>query len=439
MPRRNGSGGPDGPGPVLSPNGTDVAGGTVLAGSTVVLGVGGGIAAYKAVEVLRGLSRLGAEVVPLVTDAATHFVGRATFAALCPEPVRASLWDGPEPVPHTAIGRRADLVVLAPCTADLLAKLAQGHADDLLSATALATRAPLLLAPAMHSEMWEHPAVEANVGILLSRGASLVGPATGDLAAGDSGVGRMAEPAEIVEEAARLLAAGHRPGGQSGGGQSGASGSMAGRAVLVSAGGTREPVDQVRFLGNRSSGRQGHALAAEAASRGARVVLVTTSSLPVPGGVEVVRVETAQEMGEALGKRAGEMDLVVMAAAVSDFRPTAPVEGKMDRSGGRVHLALEPTEDILAGLAKNRRPGQVLVGFAAEVGHDDARAAQKLARKGVDLLVVNDISEEGAGFEVATNSVRILSREGVVAVTGPVPKEAVARRVLDVSASLLAT
>ena len=399
-----------------------------------MLGVGGGIAAYKAVEVLRGLSGLGAEVIPLVTDAATHFVGRATFAALGSEPVRASLWDSPEPVPHTTVGRRADLLVVAPCTADLLAKLAQGHADDLLTATALATRAPLLLAPAMHSEMWEHPAVEANVAVLRSRGATLVGPATGPLAAGDSGVGRMAEPTEIVETAARLVAA--RDGG---GGRRGPEGSLAGRTVLVSAGGTREPIDRVRFVGNRSSGRQGHALAAEAARRGAKVVLVTSSSLPAPAGVDVVRVETAHEMGDALARRSGEMDLVVMAAAVSDFRPRVPAEGKLDRSLGAVDLVLEPTEDILAGLAKNRRPGQVLVGFAAEVGHDDARAMRKLTRKGVDLLVVNDISEEGAGFEVATNSVRILSREGLVEAVGPVSKEAVARRVLDVTTSLLAT
>ena len=413
----------------------------MLTGRTVVLGVGGGIAAYKAVEVLRGLSKLGAEVVPLVTDAATHFVGRATFSALCPEPVRASLWDGPEPVPHTALGRRADLLLVAPCTADLLAKLAHGHADDLLTATALATRAPLLLAPAMHSEMWEHPAVGANVATLKSRGTSLVGPGTGPLAAGDSGVGRMAEPDEIVDAAVSLLydaPAPSEPPAPSGL-VAAPSGALAGMAVLVSAGGTREPIDRVRFIGNRSSGRQGHAVAAEAASRGARVVLVTSSALPAPDEVEVVKVETAQEMAEEIGKRAGEANLIVMAAAVADFRPRARLEHKMDRSRGPVGLELEPTEDILASLSAARRPGQVLVGFAAEVGSDLARAAEKLERKGADLLVVNDVSEPDAGFDVPTNTVTILSRRGVAAKVGPVSKEQVARTVLDVSTSLLAT
>jgi phosphopantothenoylcysteine decarboxylase/phosphopantothenate--cysteine ligase len=393
-----------------------------LEGRRIVLGVSGGIAAYKAVEVCRRLVDAGAFVSPVLTPDALRFVGALTFSAVASEPARTSLWDAPEPSPHTTLGRRADLVVVAPATARVLAAYATGLSDDLLVATLLATRAPVVVCPAMHTEMWEAPAVQANVATLRSRGVTVVDPGEGHLAGGDVGVGRLAEPPEIVDACAAVL------GGT-------ATGDLAGLRVLVTAGGTREPIDPVRFVGNRSSGKQGHALADEAAARGAAVTLVTTTNRPAAPGVEVVRVETAEEMERAVLDRAGEADVVVMAAAVADFRPKAVADAKLKKADGVPEVVLEPTNDILAELGRRRRPDQTLVGFAAETGDVVAAATDKLARKGLDLIVANDVSVPGAGFEHDTNEVAILGASGMRQDVPLSDKRAVARTVLDAVAS----
>ncbi|MBA3303484.1 MAG: bifunctional phosphopantothenoylcysteine decarboxylase/phosphopantothenate--cysteine ligase CoaBC [Acidimicrobiia bacterium] len=399
-----------------------------LAGRRVVLGVSGGIAAYKAVEVCRRLVDAGAFVSPVLTPDATRFVGAVTFSALASEPVRTSLWDSPEPSPHTTLGRAADLVVVAPATARLLAAYAAGLSDDLLTATLLATRAPVLVAPAMHTEMWEHPATVQNLTTLRDRGVHVVGPEAGHLAGGDAGMGRLAEPADIVAACEREL------GGPGASARVDSAGSvvMAGLRVLVTAGGTREPLDPVRFLGNRSSGKQGHAVAEEAAARGADVTLVTTTDRPVRLGIEVVRVETAEEMEVAIRARRDAADVVVMAAAVADFRPKAIASEKLKKADGVPEIVLEPTPDILAGLGRRKRPDQTLVGFAAETADVRAHAAEKLARKGLDLIVANDVSVPGAGFEHDTNEVVILGRGGIDHHVPLADKRAVARAVLDV-------
>ena len=365
--------------------------------SRVLLGVSGGIAAYKAVEVCRQLVDAGLHVVPVLTEAATRFVGEVTFSALASEPVQDSLWHEASPIPHTRLGQTSDVVVVAPATADLLARYAAGLADDLLTATLLATRAPVVVCPAMHTEMWEHPAVQENLATLRRRGVTVVPPEVGRLAGGDRGAGRLAEPAVIVETVLGLL----RPA------------DLAGRRVLVSAGGTREAIDPVRFLTNRSSGKQGHAIAEAAARRGASVVLVTAAARPVTApGVDVVAVESAADMQAAMLAEAARADVIVMAAAVADFRPKAPAERKITKTEGVPEIVLEATPDILAELSAARRPGQILVGFAAETDDALARAREKLVRKGVDLLVVNDVTKPGAGFDHDTNAVSILDPEG---------------------------
>lgn len=382
--------------------------------SRVVLGVSGGIAAYKAVDVCRRLVDAGIHVVPVLTEEATRFVGEVTFSALASEPAQRSLWDGASPIPHTRLGQSADLVVVVPATAHLLARYAAGMADDLLTATLLATRAPVVVCPAMHTEMWEHPAVQENMSVLHRRGVVVVPPAEGRLAGADSGTGRLAEPETIVARVLGLLPAARRD--------------LAGIDVVVSAGGTREPLDPVRFLTNRSSGKQGHALAEAAARRGARVTLVTSSTLPVTPLIRVVAVESAADMETAMETAAAVADVVVMAAAVADFRPKAPARLKLHD----VHdLVLEPTPDILAGLVARRRPGQVLVGFAAETDDALERGRRKLARKGVDLLVVNDVSAPGAGFDHDTNEVTILDAGGGAVEVPLTTKAAVADAVLD--------
>jgi phosphopantothenoylcysteine decarboxylase/phosphopantothenate--cysteine ligase len=384
----------------------------------VVLGVSGGIAAYKAVEVCRRLVDAGVHVSPVLTAEAQRFVGEVTFSALASEPARTSLWEGT--IPHTDLGQRADLVVVAPATAHLLARYAAGMADDLLTATLLATRAPVVVCPAMHTEMWEHPAVRDNLSVLRGRGVVVVPPEEGRLAGGDVGAGRLAEPATIAARVLELLAGG---------------GDLAGVTVAVSAGGTREPLDPVRYLTNRSSGKQGHALAEAAARRGASVTLVTASALPVPPGVAGVRVETAAEMEAAMAEAAAGADVVVMAAAVADFRPKVQADRKLH---DLPELVLEPTPDILAGLVARRRPGQVLVGFAAETDDVLARGRGKLRRKGVDLLVVNDVTAPGAGFDHDTNAVTVLDAAGGAAEVPLTSKAAVADAVLDRVAALLA-
>ncbi len=392
-----------------------------LDGRRIVLGVSGGIAAYKVVEVCRRLVAAGAFVSPVLTSGAQRFVTAATFSAVASEAARTSLWDGPEPSPHTVLGQGADLVVVAPATARMLAAYAVGLADDLLVATLLATRAPVVLCPAMHTEMWEQPAVQANLATLRQRGARIVGPADGPLAGGDSGLGRMAEPQEIVAACTEILAGEHagRP-----------LADLAGLTVLVTAGGTREPLDPVRFLGNRSSGRQGHAVAAEAAARGARVTLVTASDRHLPSGVDIVAVDTAEEMHHAVVGRTTTADIVVMAAAVADFRPKRAAVTKLARAEGVPDLVLEPTPDILAAVVKHRRPGQTVVGFAAQWGDVAAGASEKLKRQRVDLLVANDVSAPGVGFDHETNAVTILSA-GMELNVGPVDKRSIARAVLD--------
>jgi phosphopantothenoylcysteine decarboxylase/phosphopantothenate--cysteine ligase len=392
----------------------------------VVVGVCGGIAAYKAVEVCRRLVEAGAHVIPVMTRGATRFLGEATLSALASEPVRSSLWDSPEPIPHTTVGQRADLVVVAPATARVIGAYAAGISSDLLTATLLATRAPVVVCPAMHTEMWEHPAVVDNLATLRRRGVFVVEPAAGRLAGGDEGRGRLAEPADIVAAAAAVLAAGR---------------DLAGRTALVTAGGTREPIDPVRYIGNRSSGKQGHALADELAARGASVVLVTTTDRAAPPGAEVVRVETAAEMREAVVARAAGADIVVMAAAVADFRPKEISAAKLKKAEGIPDVVLEPTPDIAAELGARRRPGQVLVGFAAETAGGGSEqlveaARTKLAGKGLDLVVANDVSAPGAGFAHDTNSAVIVGAATAVP-TGLATKRQVAAAVVDAIVSHL--
>ncbi|MHB8682475.1 MAG: bifunctional phosphopantothenoylcysteine decarboxylase/phosphopantothenate--cysteine ligase CoaBC, partial [Acidimicrobiales bacterium] len=301
---------------------------SVFAGRRVVLGVTGGIAAYKAVELCRRLVDAGAHVSPVMTEDATRFVGEVTFSALASERVRTSLWDEPEPIPHTRLGQNADVVVVAPATARFIGCYAGGISDDLLTATVLATRAPVVVCPAMHTEMWEHPAVQENLDTLRRRGVRVVPPESGRLAGGDVGAGRLAEPETIIAALTEVLSAGR---------------DLAGTTVVVSAGGTREPIDPVRVITNRSSGKQGHAIAEAAAARGAHVVLVTTTGRPVSAGITVVPVDTAASMEFAMLEHAGTADVVVMAAAVADFRPKAPASAKLHKSDGVPDIVLEPT------------------------------------------------------------------------------------------------
>ena len=384
-------------------------------GSRVVLGVTGGIAAYKAIEVCRRLVDAGAHVQPVLTEGATRFVGETTFSALASEPVRTSLWSDDDPIPHTRLGQGADVIVGAPATARLLADYAAGRSDDLLTATLLATRAPVVVCPAMHTEMWEHPAVQANIATLRSRGVHIVEPEAGRLAGGDTGTGRLAAPERILAAIVRVLSGGD----------------LAGTHVVVSAGGTREPIDAVRVIANRSSGKQGYAIAAEASARGAQVTLVSTVDLAVPFGVTVLAVETAAQMEAALTGLAPAADVVVMAAAVADFRPVAAVPGKLKKDQGVPQIVLEPSPDILAGLGATKPAGQVLVGFAAETSDLLVHAAAKLQRKHLDLIVANDVAAPGVGFQHDTNAVTLLGADGTTRTVALADKRAIAKAVLD--------
>jgi phosphopantothenoylcysteine decarboxylase/phosphopantothenate--cysteine ligase len=400
----------------------------------VVLGVSGGIAAYKAALLLRLLTESGHSVRVVPTEAALRFVGEPTWAALSGQPVATGVWDDVHEVPHVRLGQEADLVVVAPATADLLARAAHGLADDLLTNTLLTARCPVLLAPAMHTEMWEHPATRANVATLRQRGVVVLDPASGRLTGVDTGPGRLPEPEEIFAAARSLLAASADR----------RDADLAGRHVVVSAGGTREPLDPVRFLGNRSSGKQGFALAATAARRGARVSLVAANTeLPVPAGVDVVPVESALDLRRAVQRAAADADVVVMAAAVADFRPAAAHTAKIkkDDEGGAPVIELVRNPDVLAELVATRqRPGQVLVGFAAETG--DAvgtvleHGRRKLERKGCDLLVVNEVGV-GKAFGTDDNTVVLLDRDGGEKAVGPAGKEQVADEVWDAVLRLL--
>jgi phosphopantothenoylcysteine decarboxylase/phosphopantothenate--cysteine ligase len=389
-----------------------------LSGRFIVVGISGGIAAYKAIEVCRQLVDAGAHVAPIMTPDAERFIGKTTVSALCSEPVHTSLWDDASPIPHTRLGQRADVIVVAPATARVIAAYAAGMSDDLLTATLIATRAPVVVCPAMHTEMWEHPAVQDNIAVLRRRGVSIVDPEDGRLAGGDIGRGRLASPDAIVAGVVAAL--------------DGSSGALAGRHVVVSAGGTREPIDAVRVIANRSSGKQGHAIAQEAARRGARVTLVTTVPFAghTHGRVVAVDVETAAEMKAAVDSAARDADVVIMAAAVADFRPVPVSDGKWKKDAGAPPIVLEPTPDILAGLGAAKRPGQVLVGFAAETENLEANARGKLERKNLDLVVANDVSAPQVGFGHDTNAVLIVGRNGVVKV--PLSdKNTVASHVLD--------
>lgn len=395
----------------------------------IVVGVTGGIAAYKTVHLVRLLTKGGHDVTVVPTEDALRFVGLPTWEAISRHPVTTSVHDDVAKVRHVALGQAAELVIVAPATANSIAKITAGLADDLLGTTLLAAEAPVLIAPAMHAEMWRNRATQANIATLRERGVHLVGPADGELAGGDSGPGRMAEPEEIFAAAQALLAPGD----------------LAGVRVVVSAGGTREPIDPVRFLGNRSSGRQGAALAAEAAARGAEVTLVAAN---IAGDVladvqhpslRVVRVGAAAELAEVMKREAVDADVVVMAAAVADYRPAEVSERKLTKEAGGVPaIELIENEDIVAALAAMRRPGQLIVGFAAETPEDEAemlaRARGKQQRKGVDLLVVNEVGWE-RGFEAAENAVHILGPGGADAATASGSKRAVAAAIWDAIAT----
>jgi phosphopantothenoylcysteine decarboxylase/phosphopantothenate--cysteine ligase len=397
----------------------------------VLLGVSGGIAAYKAADLLRKLTESGHDVTVIPTASALKFVGAATWAALSHHPVAEDVWTAADDVPHVQLGRQADLVVIAPATADLLARAAHGLADDLLTNTLLTARCPVLFAPAMHTEMWEHPATVENVATLRRRGAVVLEPATGRLTGTDTGKGRLPEPAEIAQLAELLLAR-----------SDALPGDLAGRHVVVSAGGTREPVDPVRFLGNASSGKQGYALATVAAARGARVTLVAANvDLPDPSGADVVRVGSTADLRAAVHKAAEDADAVVMAAAVADFRPTGYVDHKIKKSGaGQPPITLEENPDVLAELVAGRRPGQLLVGFAAETGDASgtvlAHGRVKLARKGCDLLVVNAVGA-GKAFGQPDNAAVILGIDGFERAVPLGPKALLAAAVWDAVAARL--
>jgi phosphopantothenoylcysteine decarboxylase/phosphopantothenate--cysteine ligase len=374
----------------------------------ILVGVSGGIAAYKACELVRRLVRDGHEVIPIVSSGAERFVTAETFAALARRPAREDLY------PHL---ERSDLYVIAPLTANTMAKLAHGLADSVVTEAALAHRGPLVVAPAMNDRMWSHPATQANAELLRSRRVEFVGPAQGELAEGGSGVGRMAEPREIADRIGQLLAP--------------ENGALTGKRVVVTAGGTREPVDAVRFLGNRSSGRMGVALAAEAQRRGARVTLVGANlGVPAPGGVELVAAPTAADMAREVLARA-DADLVMMAAAVADYRPVVTQEGKRPKDTNGWTLELVPTLDVLSVLGDKRTNGRLLVGFAAEASGDGLeRARRKLRNKGVDLVVYNDVSRDDIGFDAVENEVVLLTEAGERPVARA-RKEDVAVEILD--------
>jgi phosphopantothenoylcysteine decarboxylase / phosphopantothenate---cysteine ligase len=391
-------------------------------GNEVVLGVSGGIAAYKACELLRRLTESGHAVTVAPTASALRFVGEPTWSALSGRPAATEVWESVHEVPHVRTGQRADLVVVAPATADLLARAAHGLADDMLTNTLLTARCPVLLAPAMHTEMWEHPATQENVATLRRRGCVVLEPAVGRLTGVDTGKGRLPDPEEIFQACRRVLARGAAPA------------DLAGRHVVISAGGTREPLDPVRYLGNRSSGKQGYALARTAAARGARVTLVAANStLPDPAGVDVLPVGTAVQLREAVLTSAADADAVVMAAAVADFRPSSYAAGKIKKREGQdpepVTLVRNP--DVLAELSGSRpRPGQVVAGFAAETEDVLANGRAKLARKGCDLLVVNEVGERRT-FGAEDNEAVVLGADGTETPVPHGPKEALADTLWD--------
>lgn len=388
----------------------------MLAGKRIVLGVTGGIAAYKAVEISRRLVDAGAYVIPVMTEGAERFLGATTLSALASEPVKTRLWDDPDtPIPHTKLGQTADLILVAPATARIISALATGLSTDLLTNVLLATRAPVMICPAMHTEMWEHPAVVDNIATLRSRHVHIVEPESGRLAGGDVGAGRLASPESIVAAVERLLSPGD----------------LDGLNVVISAGGTREPIDSVRVIANRSSGKQGYAIAEEAFARGANVTLVSTADRATPHGVAVVRVETAAQMQAAMNDLAPSADVVIMSAAVADFRPVAVADHKLKKRDGVPHLTLEATPDILAALGANKPSGQVLVGFAAETDDLAANAQRKLSDKHLDLVVANDVGAAHTGFQHDTNAVTLFCVGEPPLTVGLADKRTIAAAVID--------
>jgi phosphopantothenoylcysteine decarboxylase / phosphopantothenate---cysteine ligase len=386
----------------------------------IIVGVAGGIAAYKAATVVRQLTEAGHSVRVVPTESALRFIGAATFEALSGNPVHTGVFDDVHEVPHVRIGQHADLVVVAPATADLLAKAAHGIADDLLTNTLLTATCPIVYAPAMHTEMWENPATRANVATLRERGAVVIEPAVGRLTGADTGKGRLPDPETIFELASRVR---HR----------GLELDLVGRHVVVTAGGTREPLDPVRFLGNRSSGKQGYALAKAAVARGARVTLVSANvTLPDPAGVEIIRVGTTEDLRASVIKVAGDADVVVMAAAPADFRPASIADQKIKKSdsGTPEPIVLVTNPDIAAELGANKRPGQVLVAFAAETHDAQEHARAKLVRKRADLIVVNEVGP-GKVFGADHNQVTILGADGSTTTLGELRKDDVADMIWD--------
>jgi phosphopantothenoylcysteine decarboxylase/phosphopantothenate--cysteine ligase len=398
-------------------------GSTAAGGRRVVLGVCGGIAAYKACELLRRFTESGHDVHVVPTASALKFVGETTWAALSGNPVATDVWTSAHRVPHVQLGRQADLVVVAPATADFLARMVIGRSDDLLTATLLTARCPIVIAPAMHTEMWQHPATEANVATLRERGVIVLDPAVGRLTGADTGIGRLPEPEEIYAVARTVLARGTQS----------LRADLAGRHVVVTAGGTREPLDPVRYLGNRSSGRQGFALARAALARGAEVTLIAANAaLADPAGAKVVRVRTAEDMRVAVEEVAASADAIVMAAAVADFRPAVRADAKLKKgSADPEPVALVRNPDILADISANRRrDGQVIVGFAAETNDvlDNGRA--KLASKGCDLIVVNQVGEN-LTFGAEHNTATILGADGTSLAIEDVSKEDLGHAIWD--------
>jgi phosphopantothenoylcysteine decarboxylase/phosphopantothenate--cysteine ligase len=396
---------------------------TTIRDMRVTVGVSGGIAAYKAAELVRALQRRGMEVHVVMTEAATRFVQPLTFAALTGHKVISSMWDDPDSneatyessIEHIGEAQWTEALVVAPATADILAKFAQGIANDFLTTMYLATPAPVLVAPAMNVNMWQHPAVQANIDLLRQRGVRVIDPGTGDLACGMIGAGRMAEPEAIADIVFQSM---------------GRRNDLAGETVLVTAGGTREALDPVRYIGNRSSGKMGYALADAAESRGARVILISgPSALHPPARCEVVRVTTAEEMRRAVLGRMGEATMVIKSAAVADYRPVNVSEQKLKRSGPMT-LELAPTEDILGEVTRQRRPGQLIVGFAAETQNSMENGRAKLLRKGADAMVVNDVSREGVGIDADNNAATFLTASTSIEMP-EMPKRKLADRILD--------
>ena len=385
-------------------------------GRNIVLGVSGGIAAYKSVELCRRLVDAGAYVAPIMTEDAHRFIGPVTLSALASEPVHTSLWDDASPIPHTRLGQNADVIVVAPATARVIAAYAMGLSHDVLVATLIATRAPVVLCPAMHTEMWEHPSVQHNIEVLRSRGVIIVEPQSGRLAGGDIGTGRLADTDSIASAIDSVLASSH---------------DLSSVSVLVTAGGTREPIDAVRVIANRSSGKQGYAIAENAARRGATVTLVSTVDRPTLASITVIPVETADDMLRAVTCHSDSSDVIVMSAAVADFRPVQSSDGKIKKADGVPEIVLEKTPDILAGLGARKREGQILVGFAAETEDLIAHAQDKLVRKNLDLIVANDVSAPGVGFSHDTNAVTILGAGGVLQTVALTDKHHIASAVLD--------